>query len=452
MSLSYQKVVVSMSLSNDFEQEAVIGEGTFAIVARYKNLRSGESVAVKLLKREYQKDEVAKARFRNETLMLRQLSGHIGIMPITAEYLSPPDFAFVMPLASQNMLDFVRRGNNELDLKSRLEIFDPIIVGLRAAHDQGILHRDIAPHNVLMFGTRSALSDFGLGKSADELMNLTRSSAAGYGRAHYVAPEQLESLKAATVQSDVYSMGKLLNFVMTGKSPDRHYPCEFSRVIVKATEVDPDDRFQSMAEFSALYEALKKLYLQPVAPENATVEFLANSDEPPDWDAWHRAAVSGEHSEHVYYGYLKPVMDYLSEDPLLSEYCAAVGPEIHAFVKRFIGNLNDCLGSVGWPFSATTSFARFLRKLINTIDREDSQSLCAATLWDLAYVSDQWGAQDVAKQMFGRGEVSDAVGYDLAGHILETGAVIEIEKLSDVRLPDSVRSAIAQMARDNTEQ
>lgn len=148
-----------MSLSNDFEQEAVIGEGTFAIVARYKNRRNGESVAVKLLKKEYRKDEVAKARFKNETLMLRQLSGHIGIMPITAEYLTPHDFAFVMPLASQNMLDFVRRGNNGLDLKSRLEIFDPIIVGLRAAHDQGILHRDIAPHDVLMFGNQSVLSD-----------------------------------------------------------------------------------------------------------------------------------------------------------------------------------------------------------------------------------------------------------------------------------------------------
>jgi len=371
------------------------------------------------------------------------------VVALEADYLNAPDFAFVMPLADCHLYDFVEKRNNTLDLAQRCKVFDNIINGITQAHNQGILHRDIAPHNVLMFGDEPALSDFGLGKNLHELQGLTNSSAAGYGHAHYVAPEQLTGLKSATVQSDVYSMGKLLNFVVTGKTPDRLYPCEFSPLIRRSTESDVQKRMQSMAEFSKLYEATKRLYFEPIPVDASTVESIAASGETVAWDVWHRAAVEGRFSGHPYYGYLKPVMDYLSEDIRLTAYADSVEADLIAFASKFESVLDECIGSLGWPFSKSTAFAEFLRRLNAATTQIEVQTMCIRSVWDLAYPSDQWGAQAVARKMFNKGEVSDEALPELAGHILQSDFAIDLSRFSDVDFPNVIQKAVSHAAGSN---
>jgi len=89
-----------------------------------------------------------------------------------------------------------------------------------AAHSNNVLHRDLSPNNILIADKGQVwVADFGLGKDYDRRSMGGKSSLAGHGTQSYVAPEQLEKLRNATERSDVYSLGEIFYFILTGKTP-----------------------------------------------------------------------------------------------------------------------------------------------------------------------------------------------------------------------------------------
>src|SRR5690606_18074212 len=128
------------------------------------------------------------------------------------------------------------------------------------AHSKSIIHRDIGPSNVLIFedekGCWAKLSDFGLGKDS-EAINYTRTSMGGFGQALYMSPEQRDHLKDADERSDIYSLGKLLYFLMNGRDPVDIRGGDFNTVIRGAIQENPRDRYQSIEELNKEFQSIK---------------------------------------------------------------------------------------------------------------------------------------------------------------------------------------------------
>ena len=242
--------------------------------------------------------------------------GHPNVIPIIASEAGPRH-AFLMPRARWSLADFVRSRNQTLGTADRVAIFDQVLDAIEFAHSQGVLHRDISPRNVLVMNDDEpplvAVSDFGLGKSKADFPESTRSSVAALGHYDYTAPEQLARLKDASVRSDVYSLGKLLNFVMTGKDPRVIHTCDFTSICKRATAIDPEDRYPTVTALRSDFEVAKELLFgESLQRSEMTLRELLAVAPKLGWQEFHRAFVRANHRELVYYDQIEPALAHLS--------------------------------------------------------------------------------------------------------------------------------------------
>ncbi len=184
-----------MSVFEGLEHVRIIGEGAFSTVSEYRSREFGGTLAVKRLKASHAKNEEYVQRFRREVELLRALAGTPYIVDLIDADLEGPVLRYAMPRARTNLAGLLRARNNQLELTDRLALFEQVLAGMKAAHAKQILHRDLAPSNVLVFGTEDsvqlAIAAFGLGKSLADIQSATRSSVASLGQLYFVAPERI---------------------------------------------------------------------------------------------------------------------------------------------------------------------------------------------------------------------------------------------------------------------
>lgn len=235
-----------------------IGSGGFADVFRATDLRQSESqahavVAVKVL-RDIGDVEVRK-RFKRELRLLAELS-HPNIVPILDDGETPDGVLwYAMPLAKGNLAEEVETfaGNEDRILR----VMRQICSGLAYVHAQGIFHRDLKPANVLRIGSDTwAISDFGLAREAERTSTALTSTLQGVGTYFYAAPEAWSNAKYAEQQADIYSVGKLLQHLLTGDLPVSPDPPQgrFSLVVQKATRQRADQRYAAVDDLVTALE------------------------------------------------------------------------------------------------------------------------------------------------------------------------------------------------------
>jgi len=157
-------------------------------------------------------------RFRREVEMMRRLD-HSNIARVLDSDLDADPPWFVMPRLDTTLASWIsgilRSSESEID-----RIFGRVLDAMTYAHDQGVIHRDLHPGNVLM--TREGdpvVSDFGLGKNLWSTSTQLTKRGVGLGMSDYVAPEQREDASSADPRSDVFMLGKLLQTMVTGVPP-----------------------------------------------------------------------------------------------------------------------------------------------------------------------------------------------------------------------------------------
>jgi serine/threonine protein kinase len=196
----------------------VLGHGAFGIVLKAFDEKLHRVVAIKLLAPPLAASGPARSRFLREARAAAAVR-HEHVVDIHAVEDQPLPY-LVMEYVAGKTLQAKIDENGPLEVKEVLRIGLQIARGLAAAHQQGLIHRDVKPANVLLEnGIENAkITDFGLARAADDA-SITQSGVVA-GTPMYMAPEQAEGV-ALDHRADLFSLGTVLYVMCTGRPPFR---------------------------------------------------------------------------------------------------------------------------------------------------------------------------------------------------------------------------------------
>jgi len=271
-------------LGDKIQIESLIGQGGMSVVYQGRHLVLDRKMAVKVLLPTLGMNAKAVLRLQQEAKAAYSLS-HENLASVHDVALTSEGLPYlVMDFAEgETLAEMIKRGPMAPDLA--IEIFSQICAGLRAAHNQSVIHRDIKPGNIMVEiladgKVKVKVVDFGIAKkvteNADEIQKLTQTGEV-FGTPLYMSPEQCRGDKLDE-RSDVYALGCVLFEALTGAPPfvgqssiatimmhlNKETPAPeklavprgLASVIYKCMEKDPNKRYQSM---NSLYNDLQLL-------------------------------------------------------------------------------------------------------------------------------------------------------------------------------------------------
>jgi serine/threonine protein kinase len=198
----------------DYRIEGIVGLGRTGIVYLATDSRTGRAVALKVLREDVSIDPIFRERFRREGAMLAAIR-HPHVIPIYGMGELNGDLYIATRLASGTLKDLILAGPIDIDLAIR--IVTAVGEGVDAAHNAGVVHRDVKPANVLLDpGPEIYLGDFGLARDPDGAA-LTLPGQV-LGTLDYMAPEHLEA-EGVGPPADIYALTCLMYEVLTGEVP-----------------------------------------------------------------------------------------------------------------------------------------------------------------------------------------------------------------------------------------
>ena len=256
-----------------------VGSGGMADVYKAKDQKLDRLVAVKVLKPEFREDTNFVAKFGKEAQAAAGLS-HPNVVNVFDVGEDRGLYYIVMELVEGITLKAYITRKGKLSVKEATSIAIQVSLGLEAAHNRGIVHRDVKPQNIIISTDgKVKLSDFGIAKAT----NSNTITANVMGSVHYSSPEQVRG-GASDARSDIYSLGITMYEMVTSRvpydgdttvavaikhlqeemvPPSRYtpdIPYSMEQIILKCTQKNPDRRYQNMAQ---LIEDLKRSLLDP---------------------------------------------------------------------------------------------------------------------------------------------------------------------------------------------
>lgn len=237
--------------------ESLIGEGCCARVWRARDDDDGQW-AVKLFDVRRASVGLSLSSFRRGVQVMNRLATEGDALPgsiVKLRAVTLNRLGFVMPLADNGSA--VDLPALALDARGIAEFMISVCRAVQVAHELGVLHRCIKPSNILLDDDLDPiLADFDIVDLPT--LNTERPRAAGY--APYAAPEELIGAGTHSPTADIYSLGRVLYFLMLGEDPDEpvaevpelealtHHPAGLSRIVRKCTMRAPESRYQQVAE------------------------------------------------------------------------------------------------------------------------------------------------------------------------------------------------------------
>lgn len=209
-------MAVGQLIADRYELKDPVGKGGMATVYSAYDTQLERTVALKILHEHFGEDEDYVDRFRREARAAAQLS-HPGIVTVIDRGEEDGrQFIVFEFVEGETLKDLVERGG-PLPVRGALEIGLQVGRALAFAHQQGLIHRDIKPQNVLLNGDgRAKVTDFGIARSLDAVGHTETGTV--LGTSHYIAPEQARG-ERVDAQTDVYSFGVVLYELLTGDVP-----------------------------------------------------------------------------------------------------------------------------------------------------------------------------------------------------------------------------------------
>ncbi len=271
-------------LKNRYRLGRVLGRGGMCIVYQAWDIKLNRDVAIKRLEPPLNQDPRTRARFDREGRALARLSHPNVVTLIDRGSTETDDYLVFEYVEGRSLKEMVKEKPLEVEEAGR--ILGQVAEGLAAAHQAGIVHRDVKPQNILIDRHgRAKITDFGIATGPD----WTRVTKAGsiIGSARYMSPEQVRS-KPVDARSDIYSLGVVSYEMLAGHPPfdganmpeiaRQHLnnpppplseirsdlPPGLERIVMRCLEKLPEDRFVSMDELLGALLAIG-LYALPHA-------------------------------------------------------------------------------------------------------------------------------------------------------------------------------------------
>ncbi len=295
-------------LDGKYRLDARLGDGAVGIVYRATHLGLKKTFALKLLKPGPALDPSSVARFQREAEALGRLR-HPHIVEVTdfgIDSATGSPYLVMELLDGTPLADLCRQG--PLPLDRALPILDAIAAAVDAAHEQGILHRDLKPGNVLLNGPEGEdrtvkVLDFGLAEIAaaphplpeverenlvnEETVNSLTATGALLGTPLYIAPELIRHARASRA-SDVYSFGVIAYEMLAGKPPFQGLPAE---VLAGHLKREPPAGPLSPEVWKALRDTLAKAPSKRPATAREVVRRLRRAAGREKQIRWHRTEI-----------------------------------------------------------------------------------------------------------------------------------------------------------------
>ncbi|WP_405921297.1 Stk1 family PASTA domain-containing Ser/Thr kinase [Streptomyces sp. NBC_00868] len=207
--------LVGRVLDGRYRIDARIAAGGMATVYRAVDTRLDRVLALKVMHPALAADAAFVDRFIREAKSVARLA-HPNVVAVFDQGTDGPYVYLAMEYVSGCTLRDVLRERGALQPRAALDILEPVLAALGAAHRAGFVHRDMKPENVLIGDDgRVKVADFGLVRSVDSVTNTTGSVL---GTVSYLAPEQIENGVTDT-RVDVYACGVVLYEMLTGSKP-----------------------------------------------------------------------------------------------------------------------------------------------------------------------------------------------------------------------------------------
>jgi eukaryotic-like serine/threonine-protein kinase len=208
--------LIGRMLDNRYHVRSRIAHGGMATVYLATDSRLDRQVALKVMHAELARDPGFVGRFTGEAKSVARLS-HPNIVQVFDQGSDGQFLYLAMEYVPGRTLRSLLRERGQLSWGEALEVMDPMLAGLAAAHHAGIVHRDVKPENVLLTDDgRVKVVDFGLARAQAAARN-TRSGLI-IGTVAYIAPEQVTG-GVTDLRTDVYAAGVLLFEMLTGRQP-----------------------------------------------------------------------------------------------------------------------------------------------------------------------------------------------------------------------------------------
>lgn len=263
-------IKIGMMIGDRYEILEKIGTGGMSDVYKAKCHKLNRYVAVKVLKQEFSENENFVSKFRIEAQAAASLM-HPNIVNVYDVGAENDIYYFVMELVEGITLKKYIERKARLSYKEAVSIAIQVSMGIEAAHNNHIIHRDIKPQNIIISREgKVKVTDFGIAKAATS--NTITSNV--MGSVHYTSPEQARG-GYSDEKSDIYSLGITLFEMLTGRVPfngettvaiaikhiqeEMTSPKEFvpeipgsvEAIVLKCCQKSPDRRYQNMAEVIA---------------------------------------------------------------------------------------------------------------------------------------------------------------------------------------------------------
>ena len=260
-----------------------VANGGMASVYEAVDTRLDRKVAVKIMHPHLAQDEAFVNRFIREAKAAAALS-HPNIVAVQDQGWNQngvPAVFIVMELIEGHTLREYLHERGKFEIKDAINYLTPILSALAAAHDLGIVHRDMKPENILISKEgRVKIADFGLARGELIGSTMTAESSVILGSVSYLSPEQVQR-GVADSRSDVYAVGIVAFEMLTGEKPflgdspiqiaymhvnqeipslrtkRKDIPEDLDNLILQATNRDPDKRPRTAGDFLKALESIQ---------------------------------------------------------------------------------------------------------------------------------------------------------------------------------------------------
>jgi len=291
----------------DYELLEPLGQGGIAEVVKGRQKGLDRFVAIKFLSHKFTDDEEAMTRFVREAKLLARLDHPNVVRVIQFGHRAESPYLVMEFVEGETLRDRLKR-SGALRHVEALDIMAGICSALQAAHELGVIHRDVKADNVLLSADgKVKLADFGLAKSTKGLPDDQTATGVICGTPAYMSPEQCHGLELDT-RTDIYSAGVVLFQMLTGKVPFEddstlkvlqhhvHTPVpelqsivpfirlELNELVQQALRKEPDERYRTAAAFLAAIERTRERMIKSKLADTGSHETgsrkrLAEGDE-----------------------------------------------------------------------------------------------------------------------------------------------------------------------------